>query len=191
METSSKVFGIEETLEKFRRMDYGALNDTFRAAIKDAVEKMKSAALSSLRSTGINVNAPTHTYRKGKKYTYDPLIKGVKGGIKNDATAGRVRIAPASKKGWIDDSQADDFALKWFELGTGARYTGQRTKKRKDKVTGQYTNRTTKKKGANHMYRGSIKPYGFFDKAMNTSGQQANDELGKNITKAIENIWNS
>lgn len=176
-------WNTEDLLEKFRQMEYQNLTDTFREAIEQSLDILKSATLSELQSTGVNVNSPIKSHGS----TYPALIKGVISETAVDGTKGRVRVAPASKQGYRS-VEAGSHALKWFEQGTEMRYR---------KPAGTYKARD--QYGYVHKYKrevgegktGRIKKYGFFDTAINSTADQVNKSLEENVMRALNKIWNS
>lgn len=183
MENEAKI-NTDEVVKTLKQMDYSKLNETFREAIKDSIEILKKATESELRSSGLNVTGPI---RKGK-YSYQPLIKGVKAEVSMSGTEGRVRIARAKANAYPPSFGEDNFALKWFESGTKDRY-------RKGKGY-TYKANTNKKQGGARKHRnkggwtGRLEGKEFFKKAYNKSIKKVNETLEQNINKAIQQIMN-
>ena len=154
----------EEVIKKFGEIDYKELTDVFKDAIAKSIEILKSATENEIRSGGVHVNGPI---RKGG-INHTPMSKGVIAEVAVDGTAGRVRIAPASRKGY-DYGGEGSFALKWYEYGTQERF--RKTKSGKAST-------------------GKLKSYNWFGNAFNSTSSQVNQALEDNITKAIQSIWN-
>lgn len=176
-------WNTEELLAKFRQIEYQNLTDIFREAIDKSLQILKSSTLQNLQATGVNVNSPIKSHGQ----QYPALVKGVIAETAIDGTKGRVRVAPASKQGYRN-VEGGSHALKWFEQGTAKRYR---------KPAGTYKARD--QYGHIHKYKrevaegktGSIKTYGFFDQAINSTAEEVNRSLEENIMRALNQIWNS
>lgn len=179
---SESTINAREVIAKFREMDYANLNEIFRSAIDKSVQILKNATISELQATGVNVSSPVHSHGR----SYPALIRGVIGEVSDSGTEGRVRVAPASKKGYSTPTQGSH-ALKWFEQGTQERY---RKPAGTYKARDQYGHVHKYKREVGEGKTGKIKDYGFFNTAINSTESQVSESLEQNINNAINQIWN-
>lgn len=188
MSTESK-FNTKEILEKFSKMEYSKLNDRFRGVLKKSVETLKQATLQNLKATGLNIESPVKKTYKGEKYKYNPLKKGVQGEVSMDGTEGRVRIAPASRKGYGLFDGEGSFALRWFEEGTKERFKkGKGYTTKANSNSSQGGSRKHRNKGAS---TGKLKGYHFFSKAIESTAEEINKQIEEDVNKIINDIMDS
>lgn len=177
------TINANEVIAKLRQIDYASLNDTFRSAIAKSIQILKDETLSQLRSTGVNVDSPFKKHGR----SYQNLSTGVIAEVGDSGTEGRVRVAQASKKGY-SSTERGSFALKWFEQGTQERY---RKPAGKYKAKDKYGKTHIYKRDVGEGYTGKIMAYGFFDTAITSTEDAVSQALERNITDAINKIWNS
>lgn len=187
MSTQSE-FNTKEILERFSKIEYSQLNDKFRGVLKKSVETLKQATLQNLKATGLNIDSPIRKTYKGEKYKYNPLKKGVQGEVSIDGTEGRVRIAPASRKGYGLFDGEGSFALRWFEEGTKERFKkGKGYTTKANSNSSQGGSRKHRNKGAS---TGKLKGYHFFSKAIESTAEEINKQIEEDVNKIINDIMN-
>ena len=187
MSTQSE-FNTKEILERFSKIEYSQLNDKFRGVLKKSVETLKQATLKNLQATGLNIDSPIKKTHKGEKYKYNPLKKGVQGEVSIDGTEGRVRIAPATRKGYGIFDGEGSFALKWFESGTKERFKkGKGYSSKANSNTSQGGTRKHRNKGTS---TGKLKAYNFFKNAIESTSEQINKQIEEDVNKIIKDIIN-
>lgn len=187
MSTESK-FNTKEILEKFNKMEYSKVNDKFRGVLKKSVETLKQATLQNLKATGLNITSPVKKTYKGEKYKYNPLIKGVQGEVNIDGTEGRVRIAPATRKGYGLFDGEGSFALRWFEEGTKERFKkGKGYTTKANSNSSQGGSRKHRNKGTS---TGKLNGYHFFSKAIESTAEEINKQIEEDVNKIINDIMN-
>ena len=141
-------------IEALGNLSYKKMVSTYNKALKKALQPLLKQARSNLRRTGIkNVGKPYKSKKTGKQYK--SMLQGIK--ISTDArdadnAYGKVHIL-------------GDFRLKWWELGTGYRYTN------------------------NGKFRGAIQPRRFFKPAVDQKGKECMDSLDETVKKEIQKIW--
>lgn len=187
MSTQSE-FNTKEILEKFSQMEYSKLNDRFRGVLRKSVDILKQATLQNLKATGLNIDSPIRKTYKGEKFKYNPLKKGVQGEVSMDGTEGRVRIAPASRKGYGLFDGEGSFALRWFEEGTPERFKkghGYTTKANSNSTQGG--TRKHRNQGAS---TGSLRGYHFFQQAIDSTSEEINRQIEEDVNKILKEIIN-
>lgn len=162
-------------------VDVSRLNDQLKAHRMTTPEARRSirnglAAAGRIIRNEARANLKTVSGKHGI-INYAPLLRFVKlkvykdnRGVRIDILGGSTKRQRASleKKGIKDLG----FVLKFFDLGTKERYNRRRN------------NRTLYPK----RYTGYIKDSGFFQKAVKSKGQEAQDKLQGFIEKQIERI---
>lgn len=186
-------FNTKQLLDKFSQMEYSKLNDKFRGVLQKSVDTLKARALQNLKATGLNIDGPIRKTYKGEKFKYNPLKKGVQGEVSMDGTEGRVRIAPASRKGYGLFDGEGSFALRWFEEGVKEKGTKERFKKGHGYTTKANSNSTqggTRKHRNQGASTGSIKGYHFFENAIQQTAEEINRQIEGDVNKIINDIMN-
>lgn len=167
-------------------VDVSRLNDQLKAHRMTTPEARRSirnglAAAGRIIRNEARANLKTVSGKHGI-INYAPLLRFVKLKVYNNGTGVRIDIlggstrrqrASLEKKGIKDLG----FVLKFFDLGTKLRYNSQRKRK-------ILSNKRLKKK----RYTGRIEESGFFQKAVKSKGQEAQDKLQGFIEKQIERI---
>ena len=178
----------KDILEKFDKMEYSKLNNQFRGVLSKSVNTLKQATLQYLKSTGLNIDSPVRKSYKGNTYRYTPLKAGVQGEVSMDGTEARVRIAPATRKGYGLFDGEGNFALKWFETGTELR-------KKKGKGYTYKANSNTRQGGARKhrnegAQTGKLKDYNFFRDAIDATENSINKQIEQDVGKILNDINN-
>lgn len=186
-------FNTKQLLDKFSQMEYSKLNDKFRVVLQKSVDTLKARALQNLKATGLNIDSPVKKTYKGQTYRYTPLKSGVQGEVSMDGTEGRVRIAPATRKGYGLFDGEGNFALKWFEEGVREKGTKERFKKGHGYTTKANSNSTqggTRKHRNQGASTGSIRGYHFFENAIQQTAEEINRQIEGDVNKIINDIMN-
>ena len=105
-----------------------------------------------------------------------------------DGTEARVRIAPATRKGYGLFDGEGNFALKWFETGTEVR-------KKKGKGYTYKANSNVRQGGARKhrnegVSTGKLKDYNFFRDAIEATESQINKQIEQDVGKILNDINN-
>ena len=174
-------FNTKQLLDKFSQMEYSKLNDKFRGVLQKSVDPLKARALQNLKATGLNIDSPVKKTYKGQTYRYTPLKSGVQGEVSMDGTEGRVRIAPATRKGYGLFDGEGNFALRWFESGTKERF------KKANSNTSQGGTRKHRNQGSS---TGALKGYHFFENAIQQTAEEINRQIEGDVNKIINDIMN-
>lgn len=181
-------FNTKQLLDKFSQMEYSKLNDKFRGVLQKSVDTLKARALQNLKATGLNIDSPVKRTYKGQTYRYTPLKSGVQGEVSMDGTEGRVRIAPATRKGYGLFDGEGNFALRWFEEGTPERFKkGKGYTTKANSNTSQGGTRKHRNQGSS---TGSLKGYHFFENAIQQTAEEINRQIEGDVNKIINDIMN-
>lgn len=181
-------FNTKQLLDKFSQLEYSKLNDKFRGVLRKSVDTLKARTLQNLKATGLNIDSPIRKTYKGEKYKYNPLKKGVQGEVSMDGTEGRVRIAPASRKGYGLFDGEGSFALRWFESGTKERFKkGKGYTTKSNSNTSQGGTRKHRNQGSS---TGKLKGYHFFENAIQQTAEEINKQIEGDVNKIINDIMN-
>lgn len=181
-------FNTKQLLDKFSQMEYSKLNDKFRGVLQKSVDTLKARALQNLKATGLNIDSPVKKTYKGQTYRYTPLKSGVQGEVSMDGTEGRVRIAPATRKGYGLFDGEGNFALKWFESGTKERF--KKGKGYTTKANSNISQGGTRKHRNQGSSTGSLKGYHFFEDAIKATAEEINRQIEGDVNKIINDIMN-
>lgn len=182
-------FNIKQLLDKFSQIEYSKLNDKFRGVLQKSVDTLKARTLQNLKATGLNIDSPVKKTYKGQTYRYTPLKSGIQGEVSMDGTEGRVRIAPASRKGYGLFDGEGNFALKWFERGNKE----ERFKKGKGYTTKSNSNTSqggTRKHRNQGSSTGKLKGYHFFEDAIKATAEEISKQIEGDVNKIINDIMN-
>lgn len=181
-------FNTKQLLDKFSQIEYSKLNDKFRGVLRKSVDTLKARTLQNLKATGLNIESPVKRTYKGQTYRYTPLKSGVQGEVSMDGTEGRVRIAPATRKGYGLFDGEGNFALKWFESGLQERFKkGKGYTTKSNSNTSQGGTRKHRNQGSS---TGPLKGYHFFENAIQQTAEEINKQIEGDVNKIINDIMN-
>lgn len=181
-------FNTKQLLDKFSQIEYSQLNDKFRGVLRKSVDTLKARTLQNLKATGLNIESPVKKTYKGQTYRYTPLKSGVQGEVSMDGTEGRVRIAPATRKGYGLFDGEGNFALRWFETGLQERFKkGKGYTTKSNSNTSQGGTRKHRNQGSS---TGPLKGYHFFENAIQQTAEEINKQIESDVNKIINDIMN-
>lgn len=149
-----KLTGDKELLAALNRLSSKGMKDTVKRTLNRVSSMLQTEAKKNLRGVTKRSNVSGSKTVKGR--TKNPLQKGI------------------TKKVWRNNEGATitilgDYRLKWFEKGTGERFTG------------------TKKQYKQRKYTGRMNASNFFQRAISSKQQTVikdiNNELYKEIRK--------
>lgn len=179
---------FDKGIEALHNMEWDKLWKEFNGVIEDALKVYENAAkqglntLTTKKGRPVDIFSPIHSHGN----TYNSLAKGIVTEVSNTSTKGRIRIAKGKADGYT--KKDDNFALKWFDLGT---------KERHKKGSGyNWVANTNKKQGGARRHRntgqslGKIEKSDFFDKAIfgvrDKVEQMIEDGVDKIINDALK-----